>query len=107
MAQQLRDGIADDRSQFVKEYLSLIPELETLSKELEAFRTKVTADRNETFSAWREKDHDDLVLAAALAIWVASRERVYDPDPYALQHDPAPVPDPSPWGAGPERDPFA
>ena len=28
----------------------------------------MTADRNETFEAWREKDHDDLVLALALHI---------------------------------------
>lgn len=37
--------------------------------ELEAFRVKVTASANETFGAWRERDHDDLVLATALAAW--------------------------------------
>ena len=31
---------------------------------------KVTADRNETFGAWRERDHDDLVMALALALFV-------------------------------------
>lgn len=46
---------------------------ETLEKELEMFRVKVTADRNETFAAWREKDHDDLVLALALAVWYGER----------------------------------
>ena len=45
----------------------------TLKKELETFRSKVTADRNETFSAWRENDHDDLVLALALAVWFAQQ----------------------------------
>lgn len=45
----------------------------TLEKELETFRVKVTADRNETFAAWREKDHDDLVLALALAVWYGER----------------------------------
>lgn len=42
---------------------------EVLVKELETFRVKVTEDRNETFAAWRERDHDDLVLALALAVW--------------------------------------
>ena len=52
--------------------LLIAPDLElapVLAKEMETFRAKVTADRNETFSAWREKDHDDLLLALALAIW--------------------------------------
>jgi hypothetical protein len=38
--------------------------------ELLAFRAKVTASANETFEAWRERDHDDLVLAVATAAWV-------------------------------------
>lgn len=44
-----------------------------LEKELETFRVKVTGDRNETFAAWRESDHDDLVLALALALWYGER----------------------------------
>ena len=40
-----------------------------LVKELENFRVKVTAAANETFEAWREGLHDDLVLAVALAAW--------------------------------------
>jgi len=40
-----------------------------LQSELEHFRVKVTADRNETFESWRERDHDDLVLALALALY--------------------------------------
>lgn len=43
-----------------------------LRKEMETFRVKVTAATgNETFEAWRERDHDDLVLAVALAVWHA------------------------------------
>jgi hypothetical protein len=34
---------------------------------------KVTADRNETFSSWRERDHDDLVLALAPGVWMGER----------------------------------
>jgi hypothetical protein len=39
------------------------------------FRIKVTASANETFEAWRERDHDDLVLAAAIAVWCAENIR--------------------------------
>src|SRR5262245_7544344 len=42
----------------------------TLVRELQAFRVKVTVAANETFEAWRERDHDDLVLAVALAAWL-------------------------------------
>ena len=52
------------------EALELRPVLE---RELESFRVTVTADRNETFASWREADHDDLVLALALAVWYAGR----------------------------------
>jgi hypothetical protein len=47
-----------------------LPMAAVLVKELESFRVKITASANETFEAWRERDHDDLVLAAALAAWV-------------------------------------
>jgi hypothetical protein len=45
---------------------------DTLKKELLAFRVKVSVVGNESFGAWRERDHDDLVLAVAMASWVAS-----------------------------------
>lgn len=57
--------------------LRIAPELEhaqTLAKELENFRVRVTAAANETFEAWREGLHDDLVLATALAAWVAEKD---------------------------------
>jgi hypothetical protein len=39
-------------------------------RELEAFRAKMNiATGNESFEAWRERDHDDLVLSVALACW--------------------------------------
>lgn len=37
--------------------------------ELQNFRVKIRASGSETMEAWRESDHDDLVLAAALSIW--------------------------------------
>jgi hypothetical protein len=50
-----------------------VPMREVLLKELLTFKVKVTAAANETFEAWRERDHDDLVLAVALASWQAER----------------------------------
>jgi hypothetical protein len=51
-----------------------MPELDTLTRELASFRVKVTASRNESFEAWREREHDDLVLACALAVWGAEKK---------------------------------
>ncbi len=50
-----------------------LPEAQTLAQELQNFRVKVTTAGNETFEAWRDRDHDDLVLAVALAAWWAQR----------------------------------
>jgi hypothetical protein len=51
-----------------------LPEREILLKELQDFRVKITLKANEVFEAdWREKAHDDLVLALALASWVGER----------------------------------
>jgi len=48
-----------------------LPDAAVLVKELENFRVKITAGaKQEAYSAWREGDHDDLVLAAALAAYV-------------------------------------
>ena len=49
------------------------PHRETLRDELRAFRVKVSSSQNETFESWRQADHDDLVLAAALAVWAGER----------------------------------
>ena len=47
---------------------------ETLRQELQSFRRKVSLTTgNDTYEHWRESDHDDLVLAAALACWGAER----------------------------------
>ena len=46
-----------------------LPESITLKSELGNFRTKITAAGNDTYGAWREAEHDDLVLAVALACW--------------------------------------
>jgi hypothetical protein len=46
-----------------------LPEAPTLVQELTTFQVKITPAANETFGAWREGAHDDLVLAVAVAAW--------------------------------------
>jgi hypothetical protein len=46
-----------------------LPLAEALIKELMNFRAKVSLKGNDTYAAWREGEHDDLVLAVALACW--------------------------------------
>lgn len=48
-----------------------LAEAPTLARELATFAAEITPDHNETFAAWREGEHDDLVLAVALATWAA------------------------------------
>ena len=45
----------------------------TLEEELRTFRVKITAAANETFEAWRERNHDDVLMALAVAVWYAER----------------------------------
>jgi hypothetical protein len=46
---------------------------QTLIDELLNFKIKVTTKANDTYEAWREGDHDDLVLSLAMAMWYAAR----------------------------------
>ena len=50
-----------------------LPEAATLVRELTTFQVKITPAANEVFGAWREGQHDDLVLAVAIAVWQADR----------------------------------
>ena len=50
-----------------------LPESETLAGELANMRIKVSLSGQDTYATWREGQHDDLVLAAALACWSATR----------------------------------
>ena len=44
-------------------------ESETLLRELLNFRVKISLSGHDTYEAWREQEHDDLVLAVGLAAW--------------------------------------
>jgi hypothetical protein len=45
-----------------------LPDAQVLVQELESFRMKVTVSQSEA-EEWRERPHDDLVLAVAVAAW--------------------------------------
>jgi hypothetical protein len=54
-----------------------MPLAEELKKELFNFDAKINpTTAHVSFEAWRESDHDDLVLAAALAAWWVERRRL-------------------------------
>jgi hypothetical protein len=44
-----------------------------LTAELSTFRSSTSVDGATSYSAWRERDHDDLVLALAIGLWVGER----------------------------------
>jgi hypothetical protein len=48
-----------------------LPHADLLTRELLNFRAKITDAGNDTYAAWREADHDDLVLAVAIGTWYA------------------------------------
>ncbi len=51
-----------------------LPGAAQLVKELQSFKMKITLAGNETYEAWRESDHDDLVIATAMACWYGERK---------------------------------
>lgn len=52
------------------------PEAGALVREMSTFKAKISLTTgNESFEAWRERDHDDLVLSVALAMWWAEHPR--------------------------------
>jgi hypothetical protein len=50
-----------------------MPEAQVLVQELLNFKMKVKVTSDDPLAAWREGQHDDLVLAAACAAWMGER----------------------------------
>lgn len=50
-----------------------LAEAPTLIKELEGYQVRIGAQGRESFGAWREGQHDDLLLACCLAVWGAEQ----------------------------------
>ena len=46
-----------------------LPTAETFRKELTRFKVKINLKGHDQYEAWRENDHDDLVLATSMAVW--------------------------------------
>jgi hypothetical protein len=63
---------------------SQLPEADTLTRELQNFQVKITDSANDTYGAWREGTHDDLVLAAALALWTGTDVQTWSTEPFRL-----------------------
>ena len=67
-----RDLVTNLQVVFQQEKLKIaegLPEANTLVQELLNFKVKIKDNARESFEAWREGIHDDLVLAVALACW--------------------------------------
>ena len=47
-----------------------LQEAATLVRELQNFQVKITESAHDTYGAWREGTHDDLVLSVAMGCWV-------------------------------------
>ena len=58
-----------------------LPEVKNLTRELENFQVRINLDTaHDSYGAWRENAHDDLVLAVCIALWIADNgvdKRVY------------------------------
>ena len=52
-----------------------LPLADTLVREMLSFQTKITTSAKETFGAWREGQHDDLVLALGIGLWLGENVR--------------------------------
>jgi hypothetical protein len=76
-------GLQTGRLKFV----AGLAEADALKRELLSFKVKVNINSGrESFEAWRERDHDDLVLAVAIASWAAARpdrRARFGPSPFA------------------------
>ncbi len=51
-----------------------LAEAPAIIEELQNFKVKFTRAGNDTYEAWRESDHDDLVIATAMACWYGERK---------------------------------
>ena len=62
-------------------FASGLPSLSAVVQELLAFRVTLSPGGHDSYAAHRESDHDDLVLALAVAAWYGERERPAAPPP--------------------------
>ena len=49
-----------------------LPEADALVRELTNFKVKISISGHDQYEAWREGIHDDIVLSAAMGVWMAA-----------------------------------
>jgi len=54
-----------------------LPEGDALVKELTNFKVKISNAGHDTYEAWRESIHDDIVLSASMGLWLATQKRCW------------------------------
>lgn len=57
-----------------------LPFVDALIHELQNFKVSISSSGHDSYSAWRESDHDDLVLSMGVAAWAADYH-YSNPDP--------------------------
>lgn len=56
-----------------------LPNRQVMESELQNFKAKINlATGHDSYEAWREREHDDIVLSVALATWYGERHKVSD-----------------------------
>lgn len=71
-----------------------LPLASVLSAELENFQVKISLTGHDSYGAgddWRENNHDDLVLAVALAVWLGESGIEEEHDTIATYYDPVTI----------------
>jgi hypothetical protein len=67
-----KELVAAGQSALQGKRLAIAPKLadaKVLRRELQNFKVKISVNATETYEAWREGDHDDLVLTVCMATW--------------------------------------
>jgi hypothetical protein len=55
---------------------SKIPAITELEEELLNFKAKISATGHDSYDAWRDSIHDDLVLSAAIGVWWGDKQKM-------------------------------
>lgn len=53
-----------------------LPDTRVLIAEMQNFKVTISTAGHDSYSAWRENQHDDLVLAVALACWASTHAQI-------------------------------
>jgi len=62
-----------------------LPLAQVFMTEMQNFKVKISQSGNDTYEAWREKDHDDLVLSVAMGVWWCFYSRQLDKKSHPLK----------------------